>query len=218
MTIMSLAPTKLRCTTTPAIKMFNADSTKSWDIHWEGTAFSHQHILSEVNRWFHCKKRANKFPTTHCTKILIFCSIYLYKIQKSNQRCIHESALYYTALIPNQLCIRQRWIRISAVWYSLDSVLALYPTTLISVFKGMFLPDHFSFEAISAVSDSTDSESALIHDFYFLIRISPRIRNRIQKYFRVWIRGPYGVNLWKKQWSKISCYCPFKAHGQLSLN
>jgi hypothetical protein len=48
--------------------------------------------------------------------------------------------------------------------------LALYPTALISVFKGVFLPDHFSFEAMSAVSDSTDSESVLyltvlIHEF-----------------------------------------------------
>ncbi len=86
-----------------------------------------------------------------------------------NQRCIHESALYHIALIRNQQCIRQCWFRISAVWYSPDSELALYPTILISVFKGMFFPNHFSFEAISAVgwfglsavSDNTDSELAL---------------------------------------------------------
>jgi len=35
--------------------------------------------------------------------------------------------------------------------------------------------------------------------------------NRLWKYFRVWIRGLGTTNLWKKQSSKISCYCPFKA-------
>jgi hypothetical protein len=37
----------------------------------------------------------------------------------------------------------------------------MYPTTLISVFKGMFLPNNFSFEAMSAVGYSADSELAL---------------------------------------------------------
>jgi hypothetical protein len=32
----------------------------------------------------------------------------------------------------------------------------------------------------------------------FEIWISPRIRTRIRKCFRVWIRGPYGVDSWKK--------------------
>jgi hypothetical protein len=44
----------------------------------------------------------------------------------------------------------------------------------------------------------------------FEIRISPRIRTRIRKCFRVWIRGPYGVDTWKNQEPKISCYCTFK--------
>jgi hypothetical protein len=37
----------------------------------------------------------------------------------------------------------------------------LIPTTLISVFKGMFLPNNFSFEAISAVGYSADLDLAL---------------------------------------------------------
>jgi hypothetical protein len=39
--------------------------------------------------------------------------------------------------------------------------LALYLTTPISVFKGMFLPNHFSFEAMSTVGYSADSDLAL---------------------------------------------------------
>ncbi len=34
------------------------------------------------------------------------------------------------------------------------------------------------------------------------IRISPRIRTRIRKSCRVWIRGPYGVDSWKKPEAK----------------
>jgi hypothetical protein len=37
----------------------------------------------------------------------------------------------------------------------------MYPTTLISVFKGTFLPNNFSFEEISAVGYSADSDLAL---------------------------------------------------------
>jgi hypothetical protein len=36
----------------------------------------------------------------------------------------------------------------------------------------------------------------------FEIRISPRIRTRIRKCLRVWIRGPYGVDSWKKPGTK----------------
>jgi hypothetical protein len=36
----------------------------------------------------------------------------------------------------------------------------------------------------------------------FEIWISPRIRTRIQKCFRVWIRGPFGVDSWKKPGAK----------------
>ncbi len=61
----------------------------------------------------------------------------------------------------NQRCITQRWFGISDVSNNADSELALYPTTLISVFKGMFLPNHFSFEAISAVRYSADPDLAL---------------------------------------------------------
>jgi hypothetical protein len=33
---------------------------------------------------------------------------------------------------------------------------------------------------------------------HFQIRISRRIRNRNQKYFGAWIRGPYGIDSWNK--------------------
>ncbi len=36
----------------------------------------------------------------------------------------------------------------------------------------------------------------------FEIRIFPRIRTKIRKCFRVWIRGPYGVDSWKKPGAK----------------
>jgi hypothetical protein len=55
--------------------------------------------------------------------------------------------MYPTTLIWNQ--------------YSTDSELALYPTTLMSVFKGMFLPNNFFSEAMSAVGYSADSELVL---------------------------------------------------------
>ncbi len=92
---------------------------------------------------------------------------------------------------------------------------------LISVFKGMFLPNNFSFEAMSAVGYSADSDLALypttliqnyrcIRQHWFGINaVSDRADSRIftfkyeyllefetefEKYFRVWIKGPYGVN------------------------
>ncbi len=84
----------------------------------------------------------------------------------------------------------------------------------------MFLPNNFSFEAISSVGYSADSELALyptaliqnqccirqrwFTNFYLRIQISPRIRNRIRKYFRMLIRGPYGVNFCKKNSGKKS--------------
>jgi hypothetical protein len=49
----------------------------------------------------------------------------------------------------------------SDVSYSADLELALYSTMLISVFKGMFLPINFSFEAISTIGYSADSDLAL---------------------------------------------------------
>jgi hypothetical protein len=49
-----------------------------------------------------------------------------------------------TTLIQNQRCM----------------ILALYLTALISVIKGMFLPNHLPFEANSAVRYSADSELA----------------------------------------------------------
>jgi hypothetical protein len=61
----------------------------------------------------------------------------------------------------NQRCFIQRWFGISDVSDNADSELALYPTALISVIKGMFLPNNFSFEAMSAVGYSADSEVAL---------------------------------------------------------
>jgi hypothetical protein len=44
---------------------------------------------------------------------------------------------------------------------SADSELALYLTTLISVFKDMFLPNNFSFKAMRAVGYSADLDLAL---------------------------------------------------------
>ncbi len=61
----------------------------------------------------------------------------------------------------NQRCIIQRWFGIGDVSDNTDSESALYPTTLISVFKGMFLPNNFSFEAMIAVRYIADSELAL---------------------------------------------------------
>ncbi len=61
----------------------------------------------------------------------------------------------------NQRCIIQCWFDISNVSDNADLEPALYPTTLISVFKGMFLPNNFSFEAVCAAVYSADSELAL---------------------------------------------------------
>jgi hypothetical protein len=41
--------------------------------------------------------------------------------------------------------------------------------------------------------------------------ISRRIRSRIQKGFRPWIRGPGSIVWWKNRRSKISWHCPFNA-------
>jgi hypothetical protein len=61
----------------------------------------------------------------------------------------------------NQRYIIQRLFEISDVSDNVYTDLVLYPTILISVFKGMFLPNNFSFEAMSAVGYSTDSKLAL---------------------------------------------------------
>ncbi len=135
-----------------------------------------------------------------------------------NQRCIiqrwfgtsdvsdntdSESALYDTALIQNYRCIRQHWYQLSKVClYLIISPLKQWALSVQRWFK------------IRAVSDNADSELALyltalirnqrciwqrwFTNFYLRIRIPPQIRNRIRKYFRVWIKGPYGVNSWKK--------------------
>ncbi len=84
-----------------------------------------------------------------------------------------------------------------------------------------------------SVSDNADSELALyltaliqnqrciwqrwFTNFHLRIRISPRIWNRIWKYFRVWIRGPYVVNLWKNSGQKSRATVPLrglKPHGK----
>ncbi len=90
-----------------------------------------------------------------------------------NQRCIIQcwfgisdvsnnadlkSALYDTALIRNQRCIRQHWYHFSfeatsAVGYSADTESALYPTTLILNWRCN--RQHWC--EISAVSNSADS-------------------------------------------------------------
>ena len=49
--------------------------------------------------------------------------------------------------------------------------------------------------------------------FFFKRPITRWNRNRWWKYFRVWIKGLGTTNLWKKQSSKISCYCPFNEIG-----
>jgi len=48
------------------------------------------------------------------------------------------------------------------------------------------------------------------HRFFFKSPITRWYCNRWWKRFWVWIRGLGTTNLWKKQSSKISCYCPFK--------
>jgi hypothetical protein len=45
-----------------------------------------------------------------------------------------------------------------------------------------------------------------------LCRLSSRIRSHIRKGFNLCIRDPGEVVWWKKQRSKISCQCSFKAH------
>jgi hypothetical protein len=159
----------------------------------------------------------------HFENLKIESALYLW-ISAVSYSADSESAMYPTTLIQNQRCMTQRWFGISAVsdstdisfkgmftlsfllwsnehcriqrWFGIsavsnnpDSDLALYPQ------------QHWF--RISAVPDSTGSESvlyptALIMNFYLWMRISPRIRIRIQKSFRVWIRGRYRVNAWKK--------------------
>ncbi len=55
-------------------------------------------------------------------------------------------------------------------------------------------PPTWKFCLCSAGSDTLQNN--------FKIRISPRIRTRIRKCFRVWLRGSYGVDLWKKPGAK----------------
>jgi hypothetical protein len=66
-----------------------------------------------------------------------------------------------------------------------------YPRHIWSMLKE---PPIWKFFLCSAGSDTPQ------HNFE--IWISPRIRTRIQKCFRVWIRGPYGVDSWKKPGAK----------------
>ena len=56
-----------------------------------------------------------------------------------------------------------------------------------------------------------DSKTSVFYTrrFFFKRPITRWNHNRWWKYFRVWIRGLCTTNLWKKQSSKISCYCPF---------
>ena len=50
----------------------------------------------------------------------------------------------------------------------------------------------------------------LYTQIFFKRPITRRNCNRWWRYLRVWIRGLGTTDLWKKQSSKISCYCPFK--------
>ncbi len=74
-----------------------------------------------------------------------------------------------------------------------------YPSHIRSMLKE---PPIWNFFLCSAGSDTPQNN--------FEIWISPRIPTRIWKCFRVWIRGPYGVDSWKNQGPIISCYCTFK--------
>ncbi len=114
-----------------------------------------------------------------------------------------ESALYDTVLIRNSRCIRQHWYQYQRYVFTYSFILWSNERCRIQRWFG-----------ISAVSDNADSKlalypTALIRNqryfrqrwftkFYLRIRIPPRIRNRIRKYFRMWIRGPYWVISWKK--------------------
>ncbi len=62
-------------------------------------------------------------------------------------------------------------------------------------------PPIWKFFLCSAGSDTPQNN--------FEIWISPKIRTRFRKCFRVWIRGPYRVDSWKNQGPRILCYCTF---------
>jgi hypothetical protein len=135
------------------------------------------------------------------------------------------SALSDTALIPNQRCIIQRWFRISVVGHIADSESALFDTALIHeysagstfkfqklclvpkniiiiIFSIICVKGHLNrknknknpYLSSNKIQISTVSYSADTHTN----RNTLRIRNRIKKYFTVWIRGPYGVDYWKR--------------------
>ncbi len=147
-----------------------------------------------------------------------------------NQRCSH------TVLIGNQRCIRQRWFKISAVWYSTDSESTLYPTTLISVFKGMFTQSFLLWSnercriqrwfGISAVSNNADSELTLyptalmqnqrcirqhwFTNYYLRIQYLRKFETEFENILGCESGADIGSIHEKNQRSKISCYFPFK--------
>ncbi len=89
---------------------------------------------------------------------------------------------------------------ISAVGYSADSDLALYPTTLIQNYRCI----RQRWFGISAVSDSADSQIFTFKDEY-LRKFETEFENILECESGAHMGSIYE----KKQWSKISCYCPF---------
>ncbi len=113
---------------------------------------------------------------------------------------------------------------------------------LISAFKGMFLPNNFSFEAISAVGYSADSELALypttliqslrcIRQHWFgisavsnsahlgIFTFEYKYLREFETEFEIILECESGAHMRsiheKNRGKKISCYCPFK--GSISL-
>jgi hypothetical protein len=65
---------------------------------------------------------------------------------------------------------------------------------------------------LRAVLHSAESKFSTLQS-----RLAPRIRNRIRKYFRVFIRGLGEVDLWKIQRSKISWDCLFNVENSFAF-
>jgi hypothetical protein len=94
---------------------------------------------------------------------------------------------------------RTRWKSFESLPFSLkrhfSKIVCMYklhhPRHIWSMLKE---PPIWKFFLCSAGSDTAQNNVE--------IRISPRIRIRIRKCFRVWIRGPYGVDSWKKPGAK----------------
>jgi hypothetical protein len=102
-----------------------------------------------------------------------------------------------------ELCIFYSIHLFCGVWYPAEQCLAGSDTTLNKVLR---------------VSDPAEQSPTGYQTPQNNIQkqIFLQFRKRIQQYFRVWIRGLYGVDLWKKPEVKISCYCTFKSLWKIS--